>query len=149
LLQTALATLHKEGYELYRPQLSVTLAESLAKTGERELAYSTICEAVTWAETRGLVLDLIDLLRVKGEILISMSPQDTSDGEACLLQSPQLARERELLSLELRTGISLATLWAERAQRYKALKLLDPIFTGFSEGFQTRDLIAAPHLLQL
>jgi hypothetical protein len=50
LLQTALAALHKEGYELYRPQLSVTLAEGVAKTRERELAYSTICEAVTWAE---------------------------------------------------------------------------------------------------
>jgi hypothetical protein len=84
LLQTALGALHKEGYELYRPQLRVTLAEGLAKTGERELAYSTICEAVTWTETRGLVLDLIDLLRVKDEILISMSPQDTSYGEACL-----------------------------------------------------------------
>jgi predicted ATPase/DNA-binding winged helix-turn-helix (wHTH) protein len=148
LLQTALAALHKEGYELYRPQLSATLAEGLAKTGERELAYSTICEAVTWAETRGLVLDLIDLLRVKGEILTSMSPQDTSEGEACLLQSLQLARERGLLSLELRTGISLARLWADRARRYKALELLDPIFNRFSEGFQTRDLVAAAHLLQ-
>jgi hypothetical protein len=97
LLQTALAALHKEGYELYRPQLSVTLTEGVAKTGERELAYSTICEAVTWAETR--------------------------------------ARERGLLSLELRTGISLATLWADRAQRHKALELLDPIFNRVSEGF--------------
>jgi hypothetical protein len=40
--------------------------QGLAKTGERELAYSTISEAVSWAETRGRVLDLIDLLRVKG-----------------------------------------------------------------------------------
>ena len=144
MLQTALAALHEDGYELYRPQLSVTLAEGLAKTGERELAYSTICEAVSWAETRGRVLNLIDLLRVKGEILTSMSQQD---GEACLLESLQLARERGLLSLELRTGISLARLWADRAQRNKALELLDPIFNRFSEGFQTRDLVAAANLL--
>ena len=148
LLQTALAALHEDGYELYRPQLSVTLAEGLAKTGEHELAYSTICEAVTWAETRGRILDLIDLLRVKGEILTSMSQQDTSEGEACLLQSLQLARERGLLSFELRVGISLARLWADRAQRDKALELLDPIFDRFSEGFQTRDLVAAANLLQ-
>ena len=56
LLQTALADLQEDGYELYRPQLSVTLAEGLAKTGERELAYRTICEAVSWAETRGRIL---------------------------------------------------------------------------------------------
>ena len=147
-LRLALAALHKDGYELYRPQLSVTLAEGLSETGERELAYSTICEACTWAETRGHILSFIDLLRVKGEILASMSPQDASEGEACLLQSLQLARERGLLSYELRTGISLARFWADRARRDKALDLLDPIFNRFSEGFQTRDLLAAANLLQ-
>jgi hypothetical protein len=148
LLQTALAAMHEDGYELYRPQLSLTLAEGLTKTGERELAYSRICEAVSWAETRNRPLDLIDLLRMKGEILTLMSQQDASEGEACLLQSLQLARERGLLSLELRVGISLARLWADRAQPNKALELLDPIFKRFSEGFQTRDLVAADNLLQ-
>jgi hypothetical protein len=133
---------------LYRPQLSMTLAEGLSKTGERELAYSTVCEAVTWAEPRGHVLDLIELSRLKGEILTSMSQQITSEGEACLLQSFQLARERGLLSLELRAGVSLARLWADRAQRDKALELLNPIFDRFSEGFKTRDLVAAADLLQ-
>jgi predicted ATPase/DNA-binding winged helix-turn-helix (wHTH) protein len=148
LLQTALAALHEDGYELYRPPLSLTLAEGLAKAGRRELAYSTICEAVTWAETRDRALDLIDLLRVKGEILTTMSQQDTSEGEACLLHSLQLARQRGLLSYELRSGISLARLWADRTQRDKALELLDPIFNRFSEGFQTRDLVAAAQLLR-
>ena len=148
LLQTALAALHEDGYELYRPPFSATLAEGLAKTGRRELAYSTICEAVTWAETRGRLLHLIELLRVKGEILTSMPQQDAGDGEECLLQALTLAREQGLLSLELRVGISLARLWADRAQQDKAFELLDPIFGRFSEGFQTRDLVAAANLLQ-
>jgi predicted ATPase/DNA-binding winged helix-turn-helix (wHTH) protein len=148
LLQTALAALHEDGYELYRPQLSVTLAEGLAKSGECELAYRTICEAVTWTETRGRILTFIDLLRAKGDILTSMSAQHTSEGEACLLQSLELARDQGLLSFELRAGISLARLWADRAQRDKALELLDPIFNRFSEGFHTRDLVAAANLLQ-
>ena len=148
LLQTALAALHEDGYELYRPQLSLTLAEGLAKIGEQELAYTTICEAVSWSETRGRILELIDLLRVKGEILTSISQQNTSEGEACLLQSLQLARQRGLLSLELRTGTSLARLWADRGEMDKALELLDPIFNRFSEGFKTRDLVAAANLLQ-
>ena len=150
LLQTALAALHKDGYELYRPQFSLTLAEGLAKAGQRKRAYSTICEAISWAETRGRILELIDQLRVKGEILTAMSQQTAGEGEgeACLLQSLQLARERRLLSLELRTGISIARLWADRAQRDNALELLGPIFDRFSEGFQTRDLVAAANLLQ-
>jgi predicted ATPase/DNA-binding winged helix-turn-helix (wHTH) protein len=148
LLQTALAALHEDGYELYRPQFSLTLAEGLAKAGQRKRAYSTICEAISWAETRGRILELIDQLRVKGEILTAMSQQTAGEGEACLLQSLQLARERRLLSLELRTGISIARLWADRAQRDNALELLGPIFDRFSEGFQTRDLVAAANLLQ-
>jgi predicted ATPase len=148
LLQTALAALHEDGYELYRPPLSLTLAEGLAKAGRRELAYSTICEAVSWAETRDRALDLIDLLRVKGEILTTMSQQDTSEGEACLLHALQLARRRGLLSYELRSGISIARLWADRTQRDRAFELLDPIFNRFSEGFQTRDLVAAAQLLR-
>jgi predicted ATPase/DNA-binding winged helix-turn-helix (wHTH) protein len=148
LLQTALAALHENGYELYRPHFSLTLGEALAKTGERELAYSSICDALSWAETRDCVLPMIELLRVKGDILILLSQRGASEGEACLLQSLQLARERGLLSLELRAGISLAKLWAARAQRDQALGLLDPIFNRFSEGFQTRDLVAAANLLQ-
>jgi predicted ATPase len=148
LLQTALAALHEDGYESFRPSLSLMLAEGLAKTGQRELAYSTICEAISWVETHGSILSLIELLRVKGEILTSMSEQHTSEGEACLLQSLKLAQERGLLSLELRIGIRLARLWADRAQRGKALELLDSIFNRFSEGFQTRDLVAAANLLQ-
>jgi len=45
-----------------------------------------------------------------------MSQQDTSEDEACLVQSLELARQRGLLSLELRVGISLARFWAGRAQ---------------------------------
>ena len=148
LLQIALVALHEDGYELYRPQCSGILVAGLVQAGKRELAYSTICEAVTWAETRTRILNFIDLLRVKGEVLASMSTPDMSEAEACFLQSLQLARERGLLSFELRVGTSLARFWAGRAQRDQALELLDPIFNRFSEGFQTRDLVAAANLLQ-
>jgi predicted ATPase/DNA-binding winged helix-turn-helix (wHTH) protein len=148
LLQTAIVALHEDGYELYRPHLSIALAEGLAKTGRRELALRTICEALGWTETRGRILNSIDQLRVKGELLGSLSPEDASAAEMCFLQSLQLARERGLLSLELRTGTRLARLWAAQAQQHRALGLLEPIFNRFSEGFQTRDLIDANNLLQ-
>ena len=100
LLQTALAALHEDGYELYRPQFSASLAEGLAKAGQLELASSTICEAVTWAESRGRILNFIDSLRVKGEILNLAMSADTSEGETCLVKSLHLAHERGLQELE-------------------------------------------------
>jgi predicted ATPase len=148
LLQTAIEALHQDGYELYRPQFSLPLAEGLAKSGKDEAAYTAICEAVTWAETRDRILDLSDLLRVKGEILSLISRRRASEGETCLLQALQLAKERGLLSLELRSGISLARLWAGRGEMSRARDFLEPIFSRFSEGFQTRDLLAAAKVLE-
>jgi predicted ATPase len=147
LLQTAITALHEDGYELYRPCFSLQLAESLAEAGQSDLAVRTICEAVTWAETRECILSLIELLRVKGEVLSLMTPADMSEGEACLLKSLDLARERRLLSLELRSGISIARLMAARGANKDAVETLAPIFGRFTEGFATRDLVAAGTLL--
>jgi predicted ATPase/DNA-binding winged helix-turn-helix (wHTH) protein len=147
LLQTAKAAMHQDGYELYRPQLAVSLAEGLAKAGQLDAALSAVREEIAWVKARDRVVDLIDLLCVKGKILSSMSQQDASEGLACLLQALEVAQQRGLLSLELRSGIILARLWADRGEADRALELLEPIFSRFSEGFQTLDLMAAAKLL--
>jgi predicted ATPase/DNA-binding winged helix-turn-helix (wHTH) protein len=147
LLQTAKAAMHQDGYELYRPQLVVSLAEGLARAGQPDVARSVVREEIAWVKARGRVVDLIDLLCVKGEILSSMSQQDANEGLACLQQALEAAQQRGLLSLELRSGISLARLWADRGEADRALELLEPIFSRFSEGFQTQDLMAAGKLL--
>jgi predicted ATPase len=148
LLRTAISDLHEDGYELYRPQLSGALATGLAESGQRELAYSTIGDALVWAEARGRKLHFVELLRLKGEILASLSPGDIARGEAYQLQSLELAQNLGLLSFELRSGIGLARLWRNRGESSKALELLDPTFRRFSEGFRTRDLLEAATLLQ-
>ena len=147
LLQTALADLRVAGYELYSRLLNAALAEGLAKAGQLELAYSRVCEAVAWSESHGPSADLLELLRVKGETLIAMSPSDTRQGEACLQNSLDLARQQGALSMELRSGMSLARIWAENGQVDEALGLLAPIHSRFTEGFQTSDLVAAANLL--
>jgi predicted ATPase len=68
--------------------------------------------------------------------------------ETCLQRSLQLANEHGFLALELRGGIGLARLWAHQGDISRARALLEPIFSRFSEGFQTRDLLAAAKLLE-
>jgi predicted ATPase len=146
LLRTALAALREDGYELYRPAMTGALAEGLVKTGRLELAYSTVCEAIMWCEDHDRAYELLDLSRLKGEILISMSA-DPNEGEKCLMSSLRLANQKGLLSLELRSGISLARHFGNRGAAQKGFDLLSPIYARFSEGFQTRDLLAASNLL--
>ena len=146
-LRTALEAQNQDGYELYRPDMSKALAEALLKTGQRELAYSRICEAIEWCGTRLRTHETCDLLRVKGEILIEKSEPDLREGEACLLSARRLAEQQGLLSLELRSGISLARLWADQGSARKGLELLGSIYHRFQDGSQTRDLTEAANLL--
>jgi predicted ATPase len=86
-------------------------------------------------------------LRVKGQILVEKSEPDMREGEACLLSALRLAEQQGLLSLELRSEISLARLWANQGSVRKALELLDSSYHRFPEGSQTRDLSEAANLL--
>ena len=63
------------------------------------------------------------------------------------MNSLKLAREQSALSLELRTAMSLARLWAGNGRVDAALALLAPVQSQFSEGFHTPDLVAATKLL--
>jgi tetratricopeptide (TPR) repeat protein len=149
LLRNALADLRSDGYELYRGVFTGILAEGFAKTGRTQLARAAICEAITWAEAHGRSDDLPELRRIEGDVLISMSPPNASAAEACFANSLELARQQSALSLELRTAVHLARLWTEKGRVQEALSLLAPIYTRFSEGFHTPDLVAAASLLDV
>ncbi|MBV8805534.1 MAG: hypothetical protein JO042_10810, partial [Sinobacteraceae bacterium] len=147
LLQRAFAGLNANEYGLHQRILSGALAEGYALAGQLDRAYTTICEAIAWSEGHGPSFDLLELLRIKGEVLSSMSAAEPGEGEACLFQSLQLARQRSLLSLELRAALSLARVWAAHGRVGDSAQLLEPIYQRFTEGFQTRDLISAGKLL--
>jgi predicted ATPase len=147
LLQTAVARLRAEGYEGYHRVLSGELAEGFLKAGATVLAHTTICEAVEREQACGPSCHMPELLRVKGEVLISMAQSDRREAEQCLLDSLRLARDHRALSFELRTGMSLARLWAASGRCDNALDLLTSIYSRFSEGLQTLDLVSAARLL--
>ena len=127
--------------------MTAALADGLAKAGRVELAYSTICEAITWCETRERTHELLDLWRLKAELLMTISPDAPETGEL-LLSALRVSHQRGLLSLELRSAISLAKLWHAQGRTRKGFELLTQVYGRFSEGFQTRDLLVAADLLQ-
>jgi predicted ATPase len=147
LLRNALACMHEDGYELYRPYMTAALAEGLAKAGRLELAYSTVCEAVSWCEIRDRSHQLLDLRRLKGDILASISP-DTPAAVELLMSSLRVSNQRGLLSLELRCAMSLAKLWRAQGAAREGFELLNQTYSRFSEGFRTRDLLVAAGLLE-
>ena len=58
-----------------------------------------------------------------------------------------VARHQHAKSLELRAAVSLSHLWQQQGKRDEARELLAPIYSWFTEGFETADLQEAKALL--
>jgi len=66
----------------------------------------------------------------------------------CFEQALAVARAQQAKSLELRAAISLSRLWQQQGRRADARALLAPLYSWFSEGFDTADLQEAKALLE-
>jgi hypothetical protein len=77
-------------------------------------------------------------------LLVLLMPVSTSSWSGY----PQVAREQQAKSLELRAALSLSRLWVQNEQSQKARKLLEPIFASFTEGLDTKNLRDAKSLLK-
>jgi predicted ATPase len=88
-----------------------------------------------------------ELLRVKGNLLLSMPQRDVDGAEICFTQSLELSRRQGARAWELRTSTDLAALLADQGRSDSARTLLQPVFGQFTEGSDTADLKAAERLL--
>jgi hypothetical protein len=87
-----------------------------------------------------------EVYRVQGELrrLAAHAPEDAA---RCFEHAIEMARGRELRSLELRAATSLARLRCDQGRREDARRALAEIYPWFTEGFDTPDLRAARALL--
>jgi predicted ATPase len=63
-----------------------------------------------------------------------------NEGEASLQQAIRIAQAQQAKSLELRAVRDLARLWSEQGRRTEARYLVVPVYSWFTEGFDTADL---------
>jgi hypothetical protein len=145
-LRGALATLHELRHELWTTAFMTAIAEGLAMMGRSTDAIEAICETIAVVERNGDLFAMPELLRIKGEIFMSMREPETSKAEACFEASLDLAARQGALAWELRTATSLAHLCAGEGLRDKAKMVLAPVYDRF-KGFSNADLLAARHLL--
>jgi len=85
--------------------------------------------------------------RLKGELLLGQSEQQDSTAEQCFGEALEIARNQHAIMLELRAAASLAKLWQKRSQLDDAKRVLKSVYSGFTEGLETPDLIEAKTVL--
>ena len=87
-----------------------------------------------------------ELHRLKGELLLAQSTG--TEAEASFRGAVEVARGQQAKSWELRAATSLARLWHAQDRTDEARQALAEIYDWFTEGFDTRDLLAAKALLE-
>ncbi len=121
-------------------------ADAYARAGHRDEAGASLAKAFS-ALARGHHSYLTaDLHRMRAALTLSAGDRDAAETD--LRRALEVAREQEAPSLQLRAARDLGRLLAERGERRQAADLLAPIYGGFTEGFDTADLVEAKELLE-
>jgi class 3 adenylate cyclase/tetratricopeptide (TPR) repeat protein len=132
---------------LWTPYFKAVLAEALARTGQIEHGLQLLEECLAQAQRAGWAerLCLGEILRLKGWMLERRGMPDKA--EASLREAIDVAAKQHARSWELRTTTSLAKLISRQGRQQEAVELLTPIYSSFTEGFETKDLKEAKALL--
>jgi len=91
---------------------------------------------------------LVEFLRLKGDLLLALSPENTSKAELIYLRALETAQGEGTSMQELRAALSLTRLWRGTSKFDQGRQLLGKVYAKFTEGFTTVDLTEARDLLQ-
>jgi predicted ATPase len=81
-------------------------------------------------------------------LLLKRAVPDAQQAEACFQQALAVAHRQQAKAWELRAATSLSRLWQQQGKKDEARELLAPIYSWFTEGFDTADLQEAKALLE-
>jgi predicted ATPase len=113
--------------------------------GESKAGIETIDEAFGLIAETNERWNEAELHLRKGELLLQLS--EAEGAETSFQRALEVAREQNTKLWELRAATSLAQYWRERGRHNVARDILAPIYSWFTEGFETSDLKSAETLL--
>ena len=127
------------------PFIATGLAEAEVEAGEIQAALATIDRVIADSERTGQRWFDAESYRIRGDILLKRDPANTA--EEAFLTAIAIAQQQKARSFELRAAMSMARLWRDQSKRDAARELLAPVYSWFTEGFDTLDLKEAKALL--
>jgi len=147
-LHQGMATVLTTGQRLSQPFCLVLLAEAAGHAGQVAEGLRWLAEALTAFEASGRGDLLAEAYRLQGAVLLRQATPDAAQAEECFQQALTLARRQQAKSYELRAAMSLSRLWQQQGKRAAGHELLAPVYSWFTEGFDTADLQEAKALLE-
>jgi ATP/maltotriose-dependent transcriptional regulator MalT len=146
-LRDSLKRLAVRRYKMLVSDFAAELAICLAKQDDRAEALALIDKVIASYTEVNMIIHLPALFLTKALVYVEGDAPDLKSAEEYLERSMALARQKSALSYELRAALQLAQIWIVNGEVQRARDLIGPIYSRFSEGFGTPDLIRAREML--
>ena len=127
------------------PYFITLLAAACEIAGQIQESLALVDEALQIVGRTGERWYAAELNRHKGQLLLRQGHAEAA--EELYRKALSIAREQEAKLWELRAAASLARLSRDQGRRAEAGDFLAPIYSWFTEGFDTADLNEAKALL--
>jgi predicted ATPase len=146
-ITSGITSLRSTGAILYEPWHLWYLAMAYAELGQPDDARRCIDDAIDKVERSKEKWCEAEVHRIAGEIALNSLASDTEKAEKHFDRALAVARQQQAKSWELRAAMSMARLWRDQGKLQQARELLAPVYSWFTEGFDTLDLKSAKALL--
>jgi predicted ATPase len=147
-VRQGIAAWRATGAALIVPYLCTVLADVSAHLDHPEDGLQALAEAHPVVEQHDERWWEPEIYRLRGVLLLRQTGAQQAEAEAWLQRALDVARRQEAKALELRAAMSLARLWQHQGKHAEAYELLTPVYSWFTEGFDTADLQEAKALLE-
>ena len=146
LLRSGSTAYRAAGQEAWMPFFVALQAAACEMAGQIEEGLTLLEEAFQIAERTGERWLEAELHRHKGQLLMRQGHAEAA--EELYRQALLIARDQGAKLWELRAAASLARLRRDQGRHAEARELLAPVYSWFTEGFDTPDLKEAKALLE-
>ena len=138
-IREGLTAWQSTGTGMRRPYFLALLADALLRANQTQEGLNVITEAEDLIESSGETRWQAETVRLRG-VLMDRAGADKEEVEATYQSAMEIAHRQEARWLQLRAATSLGRLWYDQGKLVEARELLGPIYTCFTEGFDTLDL---------
>ncbi|WP_033052158.1 adenylate/guanylate cyclase domain-containing protein [Pseudomonas sp. GM49] len=151
-LTQGIANYQAAGAEFGCSYFLALLAAAHGRDGQPQAGLDAVTDALTMVNRTGEHFYEAELYRLKGTLFLQCPGEDRQDSAvqqealACFHKAISVARQQGAKSLELRATVSLTQLWKTR-DKEAARQMLADIYSFFTEGFDSVDLLQAKALL--
>ncbi len=145
-LRESIAAFKASGARLRLPYYLGLLAEVCGRAGRADDGLAAVEEGMAASRAHNERWWDAELHRLRGELLLS-GGADADEAETAYSRAMEIARIQQARALELRAATSLARLWHTQGRTDEARRLLQNLYSWFTEGLDTMDLREAKALL--